>query len=172
MRPPCGQVARVRWACPWSVHERTVQSTSGGSRLVFVLAIGQTSAANQSLKLASVVRPTREIARAMGWWVSHTNHANIATTWPQTLGCDVCRSKTPWQKSSNGVLSPRLEFKTARRVGLRRAVSFKMAMVYSVSRHSPHEFKQRPELCQSNWPIVLSCFAANDFVFQLFYIEV
>jgi len=28
--------------------------------------VGQTSAANQSLKLASVVRPTREIARAIG----------------------------------------------------------------------------------------------------------
>ena len=42
-----------------------MQSTSGGSRLVFVLAIGQTSAANRSLKLASVVRPPLEITRTV-----------------------------------------------------------------------------------------------------------
>jgi hypothetical protein len=54
------------------------------------------------------LRPTRETREQLGSRVPYTNQANTATTWPQTLGCDVCSSTTPRRKSSNRVLSPRL----------------------------------------------------------------
>jgi hypothetical protein len=52
------------------------------------------------------------------------------------------RSSMPRQKSSNRVWLPRLKFKTARHVDLRRAVSLLFAVVYVNLRSQHGQFKQ------------------------------